>query len=1050
MSEVQIYDAPFPVPGSLEVSKDSYSTQQIEVQKIAYALSSSLFSYSPESFNLDSAINKWIAHSQQNAHSAIPSLASLETRAGAASILLGYQNSTSSSTLLSVLASTATLSAMSPVLSQYIANSSKLAPLSFNIAALDYDSEVGSLVNDYVAALQSAHDLGLGLIASHSSSEAQAISILNAALASLLPSAQIYGGIRALRESSKSTSEPLSVKEIADTYKALVSSINTESLNGSILSLFETLNARLGTSYKPFEYTGAANPGTVLVTFGSTESVLANQVVKTLVQSGSSIGVINVRLYSPFLDAEFFKVLPASTKKIIVLGQVASESLVSESSAHSQLFRDVSTAVSLKFGFAVASPVVYDHKYARNHIWSQQDIYSLFSSSVSLSARADIKEVVFWDADNSNIIDTPGRLAHTISLDGTSTVSHFSKYDNEAAGGVIETQVRVSTTSISAPYPVEQADLVVVNDPTVTKSFDILGNAKQGVKVILASKTSIDEVSKVVSSEFKRAAAAKEVSLYAIDFETIGDLAETQGRTHSMVNQIAFWKTFSPELTINQITTKIVTANGVDTELVAATVAQLVEKVLETAYASVPVPKEWAEEEAKEEDVELPVSISAISFIKNGDRPTEESEAAAGATIGHNSWVEAAKQLAFPEAYGSSNQLRPDLPVQNFIAKVKENKRVTPDGYERHIFHFELDISGTGLKYAIGEALGVHARNDERQVRHFLSWYGIPSSAIVSVPSKDDVNILETRTAFQAFRDNLDLFGKPPKKFYESLAPFATDNSEKEHLQKLASAAGAEELKRRAEVDYDTFADVLEEFKSARPSLAELASIVSPLKRREYSIASSQHMHPNEVHLLIVVVDWVDPKGRKRYGQCSRYLSRLPVGAELVVSVKPSVMKLPPTPQQPIIMSGLGTGLAPFKALIEEKIWQREQGMEIGEVYLYLGSRHQREEYLYGEIWEAYKDAGVITHIGAAFSRDQPQKIYIQDRIRESLDDLVEAFVDKKGYFYLCGPTWPVPDITACLEDILKKDAEKKGITLDVNHEIEELKESGRYVLEVY
>ena len=120
-------------------------------------------------------------------------------------------------------------------------------------------------------------------------------------------------------------------------------------------------------------------------------------------------------------------------------------------------------------------------------------------------------------------------------------------------------------------------------------------------------------------------------------------------------------------------------------------------------------------------------------------------------------------------------------------------------------------------------------------------------------------------------------------------------------------------------------------------------------------------------------------------------------------------MKLPPSPKQPVIMSGLGTGLAPFKAIVEEKLWQKQQGYEIGEVFLYLGSRHKREEYLYGELWEAYKDAGIITHIGAAFSRDQPQKIYIQDRIKENLDELKTAMIDNKGSFYLCGPTWPVP-----------------------------------------
>ena len=316
---------------------------------------------------------------------------------------------------------------------------------------------------------------------------------------------------------------------------------------------------------------------------------------------------------------------------------------------------------------------------------------------------------------------------------------------------------------------------------------------------------------------------------------------------------------------------------------------------------------------------------------------------------------------------------------------------------------------------------------------------------------KDDSKIVEIRSARQALSETVDFLGKPPKRFYESLAEFATEEKEKAALTKLASAEGAEELKKRQEVDFDSYFDILQEFKSARPSFEELIKIIAPLKRREYSIASSQRIHPNAVHLLIVVVDWVDPKGRLRYGHCSKYLSDLKIGDELVVSVKPSVMKLPPLSTQPIVMSGLGTGLAPFKAFIEEKIWQKQQGMEIGDIYLYLGSRHKKEEYLYGELWEAYKDAGVLTHIGAAFSRDQPEKIYIQDRIRQTIEELTDAIVTKNGSFYLCGPTWPVPDITACLEDIVRNGAKKNGEEIkDVAKVVEDMKEDGRYILEVY
>jgi sulfite reductase (NADPH) flavoprotein alpha-component len=220
------------------------------------------------------------------------------------------------------------------------------------------------------------------------------------------------------------------------------------------------------------------------------------------------------------------------------------------------------------------------------------------------------------------------------------------------------------------------------------------------------------------------------------------------------------------------------------------------------------------------------------------------------------------------------------------------------------------------------------------------------------------------------------------------------------------------------------------------------------MKRREYSIASSQKVTPNSVALLVVVVGWVDPKGRHRFGQCTKYLSELPIGAPITVSIKPSVMKLPAKSTQPLIMAGLGTGLAPFRAFVQYRAWQKLQGTEIGSVLLYMGSRHQREEYLYGEEWEAYQDSGVITLLGRAFSRDQPQKIYIQDRMRQSLDDIVQAYIREEGAFYLCGPTWPVPDVTEVLEEAIATNAMTHGKKVDSRKEIEKLKEELRYVLE--
>ena len=169
-------------------------------------------------------------------------------------------------------------------------------------------------------------------------------------------------------------------------------------------------------------------------------------------------------------------------------------------------------------------------------------------------------------------------------------------------------------------------------------------------------------------------------------------------------------------------------------------------------------------------------------------------------------------------------------------------------------------------------------------------------------------------------------------------------------------------------------------------------------------------------------------------------------------------MKLPPLESQPIIMAGLGTGAAPFRAFIQAREVQRAQGKEIGPLFYYFGSRYQSAEYLYGEELEAYLRDGILTHMGLAFSRDTPHKVYVQHKIKQDGQRLAELLAPellgqssddpgKKGIFTLCGPVWPVPDIHAALVEAFSE----LGLTKEqAEAKLDELKEQERYVLEVY
>jgi sulfite reductase (NADPH) flavoprotein alpha-component len=146
-------------------------------------------------------------------------------------------------------------------------------------------------------------------------------------------------------------------------------------------------------------------------------------------------------------------------------------------------------------------------------------------------------------------------------------------------------------------------------------------------------------------------------------------------------------------------------------------------------------------------------------------------------------------------------------------------------------------------------------------------------------------------------------------------------------------------------------------------------------------------------------------------------------------------------------MAGLGTGAAPFRAFLQHRAWQAQQGIDIGPIYYYFGSRHQSQEYLYGEEIQAFLEDSIITKAGLAFSRDGPKKVYIQHKMLEDAQTLVGMLQDRDGVFYLCGPTWPVPDVYEALVNALVKYRSHTPKT--AGEYLEGLKQLERYVLEV-
>ncbi|CAI5758062.1 unnamed protein product [Candida verbasci] len=1039
-----------------DIKGSTYTSALCIINQAIYSIASKIFSYETTGADnlIDSNIQLWLYHQRLNAFGILPFYNKFEVRFGASNAILGYfkKNGTNGQPLATILGTKGL---------NYMRNSlnGQNTPLSLNVSAVDFINN--SLVSNYGEALNIARSLNFPVFTPVDTGvELQHLTILNHFYAFLTgkPSIFLFDGVDFNKTFTK-FHNLLSEKEIGQLYQDLLEKSGDVT---SIDAAFELLNNLTGKNYSQFEYVGATNPKTVFVIYGFEQTKQINNLLN------DELGLIKIRVPVPFNQEKFIKSIPDSTQKLVIL------------SSNDNLKADITAALFI--GGKYHSLSIEEFNYPLEFIWSKHTTAKLLlefsESSVDKLIAVepeDNDEIItantspegkflLWGKDNGVISKIANKIALSLSLDNSKNVLIRNKFDNSQIGGIFQSQISSST---SKPDYIDSADVVIIEDLSLLNSFDILATAKPGAKILYISQKSID-IEKIPAN-FKRDLAKNYNKLIAIDFSILDSLTDKEFADQFLA-QLAFWRATLPELG-DFIVNKLLQANGNDFELLGTVLDNFIKTVDDrNGIKEIEVNPEWInlvdeknQEETKEEEkgnikeaekiaeeiIEeeaLPFFPTETSFFPNPRTSLESIE-----EINNTKFKSLAQKVAFPEAFNVSRNLRPDLPVKNFIVKVQENRRLTPAEYSRNIFHIEFDITGTGLTYDIGEALGIHGVNNSQAVEEFLDFYNINGDSLLEITNKDQPDVLEIRSARQALRETLDFLGKPPKRFYESLAEYATDEKEKTILTRLASAEGAEELKKRQDVDFDSYFDILKEFKSARPSFEELVKIIAPLKRREYSIASSQKIHENSVHLLIVVVDWIDAKGRLRYGHCSKYLSDLEIGDELVVSVKPSVMKLPPLSTQPIVMSGLGTGLAPFKAFIEEKIWQKEQGFEIGEIYLYLGSRHKNEEYLYGELWEAYKDAGILTHIGAAFSRDQPEKIYIQDKIRESIEDLTEAIVNKNGSFYLCGPTWPVPDITACLEDIVKKGAKLNGHEIkDVAKVVEDMKEDGRYILEVY
>jgi len=406
------------------------------------------------------------------------------------------------------------------------------------------------------------------------------------------------------------------------------------------------------------------------------------------------------------------------------------------------------------------------------------------------------------------------------------------------------------------------------------------------------------------------------------------------------------------------------------------------------------------------------------------------------------------------------------MPPGTKMVTLESAERITRSDHDRIIRHLSFDITGLDFSYLLGDALNIYPTNDEKRCREFCAWYGLNPDQVFHVKPNADVD-KRRKVAYQRpipvhqmFSEVMDIFGRPNKFFYKGLARFATDPKEKAELEMICGDT-EEGKKKYVELVTETvtFDDVLRTYPSAKPPLEQLLGMIPCVKPRLYSIASSQRAMNDKVELMIVINDWDTPAGKWQCGTSTDMIERMGVAFDadeskgleykMPCQITSGSFNFPESMMQPMIMAGLGTGLAPFRAFTQERAFYRRQGVPTGPMWLFYGCRYRAKDYCYGEELEAYVEEGILSELHVAFSRDTKEKVYIQHKMQQQAANLCADFEEKNGYFYLCGQAGAVE---TDIENAIKQSLVSGGnFTEETATEyVEKMHEDGRYNLELY
>lgn len=381
-------------------------------------------------------------------------------------------------------------------------------------------------------------------------------------------------------------------------------------------------------------------------------------------------------------------------------------------------------------------------------------------------------------------------------------------------------------------------------------------------------------------------------------------------------------------------------------------------------------------------------------------------------------------------AAGSVNLVdsSPYTKEEPLVASFAANQKITGRDSDKDVRHIEIDLGDSGLRYQPGDALGVWFENDDELVQELLQLVWLKGDEQVEVQGK-------TLPLAEALKTHFELTVNTPQ-IVEQYAALSRNDAllalagDKPKLQSYAQSFPIVDMVRQAPTELNA---------------EQLTGLLRPLTPRLYSIASSQAENETEVHITVGAVRF-EIDGRQRGGGASTWLAdRIEEDGEIRVFIEHNDnFRLPANPETPVIMIGPGTGIAPFRAFMQ----QRDNDGAGGKNWLFFGNPHFTDDFLYQVEWQKYVKDGLLTHIDLAWSRDQAEKIYVQDKIRAKGAE-VWSWLQEGAHLYVCGDANRMAkDVEQALLDVV---VEHGGMDRETADEfLSELRIERRYQRDVY